>query len=194
MGQSAEEVRRDIEQTRAQMGDTIDEIGDRVSPRRMVERRTDRMRTSFRNARESVMGSAEYGASRVGDTASTAVDTLTSTPEMARRQTAGNPLAAGLIAFGGGVLVASLLPKTSTEQQFASKVAPALEPVVEQAKHAGQQVAEDLKGSAADAAEQLKDHASAAAEEVKEQASQATSHVTDEATAAAQQVKNPSVP
>ena len=216
MGQSADEVRRDIERTRAQMGSTIDEIGDRVSPRRMMERRTDRVRSSFRGMRESVMGTADYGIHRVSGTAadsggstmhaigsgaetvgstvsgaaSSAIDTLTSAPQMARRQTAGNPLAAGLIAFGGGVLIASLLPKTGAEQQLATKVAPALEPVMEQAKSAGQQVAQELKSSAADATDELRGTATHAAEQVKQQASQAAEKVGEQATAATGDVQS----
>ena len=39
MGQSADELRHDIEATRGQLGETLDAIGDRVSPGRMIERR-----------------------------------------------------------------------------------------------------------------------------------------------------------
>jgi hypothetical protein len=35
---------------------------------------------------------------------------------LCRRQTQGNPIAAGLIAFGAGMLVASLLPATDLEK------------------------------------------------------------------------------
>ena len=202
MGQSADEVRREIEQTRAQMGYTIDEIGDRVSPRRIMERRTDRVRSTFRDVRENVMGTAEYGASRVAsvpsgvasgvsDVASSAADTISGAPAMAKRQTAGNPLAAGLIAFGGGVLLASLLPKTNAESQMANKLAPALEPVKEQAKAAGQQLSNELSSSVSEAGEHVKERAAEAAEQVKEEASHATERVTDQARSAADEVKRP---
>ena len=36
MGTSAEELRRDIAQTREDLGETIDAIGDRVSPGRVM--------------------------------------------------------------------------------------------------------------------------------------------------------------
>jgi hypothetical protein len=77
------------------------------------------------NLRERVMGTASdttsstgHGISStvsgVGDAASSAassvVETASSTGAAARRRTAGNPLAAGLIAFGAGWLVSSLLP------------------------------------------------------------------------------------
>ena len=42
MGQSAEELRYEIADTRAELGQTLDAIGDRVSPGRMIERRKNR--------------------------------------------------------------------------------------------------------------------------------------------------------
>ena len=40
----------------------------------------------------------------------------------ARRQTQGNPLAAGLIAFGVGWLVSSLLPDSQKERELAHQL------------------------------------------------------------------------
>ena len=56
MGQSPEELRREIEQTRMGMSENLDAIGDRVSPGRIVERRTNRVRNSVTSLRERVMG------------------------------------------------------------------------------------------------------------------------------------------
>ena len=42
-------------------------------------------------------------------------------PQAIRRQTRGNPLAAGLIAFGAGWLVSSLLPASRREQELADQ-------------------------------------------------------------------------
>ena len=41
---------------------------------------------------------------------------------MIRQKSEGNPLAAGLIAFGVGWLASSLIPATRREQQVASQV------------------------------------------------------------------------
>ena len=46
MGQSTEELKRDIEQTRADMSGTLDAIEDRVSPSRMIQRRKNRVAES----------------------------------------------------------------------------------------------------------------------------------------------------
>ena len=58
MGQNADELRRNIETTRENLGETVEAIGDRVSPGRMIERRKNRVMTNFRNIRERVLGSA----------------------------------------------------------------------------------------------------------------------------------------
>ncbi len=58
MGQNADELRRNIETTRENLGETVEAIGDRVSPGRMIGRRKNRVMTNFRNIRERVMGSA----------------------------------------------------------------------------------------------------------------------------------------
>ena len=59
MGQSTHELRRDIERTRADLGDTLDAIGDRVSPGRMIERRKNRMSSGIRSVKDRVMGTVE---------------------------------------------------------------------------------------------------------------------------------------
>jgi hypothetical protein len=44
VGQAADELRQDIERTREDMADTLDAIGDRISPRLQAERQMDRLR------------------------------------------------------------------------------------------------------------------------------------------------------
>ena len=76
MGQSAEELRREIDQTRRDMSGTVDAIGDRVSPGRIIERRTNKVRQGVRNVRESVMGPASDAKGRVGDGMSGAMSSV----------------------------------------------------------------------------------------------------------------------
>jgi hypothetical protein len=171
MGQTADQVRNDIERTRAGLTDTFDEIGERVSPRRIVQRRTDRMRDGFRNAKETVMGTASSAGGSESGMADSAMSTVTDAPDMARRQTEGNPIAAGLIAFGGGLLLASILPKTDTEQHAAEQLRPHVDAVKQQAMDAGREMKDELSASAQDAAEQVKQVASQATAEVKDEAS-----------------------
>ena len=65
MGQSAQQVRADIERTREDLGQDLDAIGDKISPRQAVLRRTDRVRSKLTDMKERVMGSAESAPSSV---------------------------------------------------------------------------------------------------------------------------------
>src|SRR5690349_1553509 len=124
-------VRGEIEALRDDLGDTLDELTYRASPRHVVSRRTSRMRRTAMNIRHRVMGSAQHTADSMQATARGTIDHATSTvdelaeqarraPEMVERQTAGNPLAAGVVAFGAGLLLASLFSPTDTEVDAAT--------------------------------------------------------------------------
>jgi uncharacterized protein YjbJ (UPF0337 family) len=220
MGQSAAELRREIEETRENLSGTFDAIGDRVSPRRMMERRTDRLRGRWYDVRDAVMGSASHTTSAIGDRSAaiggrasdvasglgdrtgSMVDTVRDAPMSVRQHTEGNPLAAGLVAFGLGLVVAAVLPKTDAEQQAAGKIASAAGPLKDELTHAaqemtsslkdvGQQAAGELQSTLADSAASVKETASSVAGDVKSTGQQAAHEVTDQAKQATQQVKNP---
>lgn len=67
------------------------------------------------NATGSVSGTASTAADSVTSTAQGAVDTI-------ERQTEGHPLAAGLIAFGAGWLISSLMPASEKEARAAQQL------------------------------------------------------------------------
>jgi hypothetical protein len=69
----------------------------------------------------AVSSAASAAKGKVASTASSAVGPASSAPEMARRRTEGNPLAAGLIVFGAGAYLASLLPATTPLAGLASE-------------------------------------------------------------------------
>jgi hypothetical protein len=119
----------DIQETRAGMTATMDAIGDRVSPGRMVERRKNRMMGSIRSARNRVMGSAEHGVDEVRETAHQATEAVKDMPDTIRERTEGAPMVAGAVAFGLGFLVASVLPQPKGERQAEGKLLEKAEPV-----------------------------------------------------------------
>ena len=144
MGKTAEDLRRDLEEQRDSLGRDLVAIGDRVSPGRMVERRRLAVRQSFGRARDAVMGAkdtasdttqhaASSAQSAVGSAASAVGDAVTSAPAGHPVTDAGEPLAAGLVAFGVGALAGSLLPTTRREEQAVAQVQPALESAAERA-------------------------------------------------------------
>lgn len=170
MGQSAEELRRDIATTRADLGETLDAIGDRVSPGRVIERRKNRISHGFRSAKERVMGTTSHMghsvSDQVGGTAGGAVEVVKGAPDTAMRQTQGNPLAAGAVAFGVGFLVAAAFPPSRKEEEATEQLMERAEPVKQQLVESGKEVADHLKGSAQEAAEQVKQSATDSGQQV----------------------------
>jgi hypothetical protein len=192
MGKSASEVRADIEDTRRDMSVTIDAIADRTVPSRVIGRRRQAMSNGIRSVRERVMGRAEdvYGtagdhvhgaAGSARDQASSLADQARQAPDKLASQTQGNPIAAGLIAFGGGLLLASILPPTEAEQRVAGQLREQTQPLQDELKQAGQQVAEGLKSTAQEGAEQVRQRASEAAGTVQEDVRGSAQELKDEA-------------
>lgn len=194
-----DQIRREVEHTQTELRSDIDALAEKVTPGRIVERRMDRARASAGRWKESVMGSrpgtsVRSGTHHEGDSrmreaagsaneaAQRAADTASRAPAAARRQTQGNPLAAGLIAFGAGWLVSSMLPSSRREQDL-----------VEQAEHVARERAEPVTRAAGDAAREVGDNlrgpAQDAAEAVRSTAADAGSTVAHEGRAAAEDVR-----
>jgi uncharacterized protein YjbJ (UPF0337 family) len=197
MGKSTQELRHDIEHTREDLGETLDAIGNRVSPGRIVERRTARVRHAFSTVRDSVMGTAESAqggaqqiARQAGEAAGNVAETARQAPDQVVRQTQGNPLAAGLVAFGVGLLVASLIPPSKPEQEAAGAIQDKLEPLKERAMDAAGDVKDEVQGAAQRATRQIKETAAQAAGEVRENAQSSAAQVKEEARSAATDTKD----
>lgn len=188
MGTTETELRQEIAQQRARMGETLDQIGERISPERIIERRKDAMRARWNSTREAVMGSPDYdegGArslrARAGEAGSTVTDTARSAAERAQQapeeltqQVAGNPLAAGLIAFGAGLLAATLFPPSRTEKDIAGQIQPAFDGAKEYAREVAEDVASEAREQGRQAFEDVKASGSEATRQVKEQVAEST--------------------
>ena len=218
MGEESDQLRRQIEQTRRELGTDVDALGEKVSPRRVMERRVDRTRNAIGGMKEKVMGSTSdvgssgggavsSAASSMQDTmsgaasgvqhaASSVGDTAADTAHRARRQAQGNPLAAGLVAFGLGWLVSSLLPPTEKERQLAHQVKdqaqPAVQAVGQQAGQALSEVRDNMQQPVQEAVESVKQTASDAAGTVKDEARSAAGDVQDQAQDSTQQLRQQS--
>jgi cell division septum initiation protein DivIVA len=202
MTSDPDEIRGNIEQTQKNLSADVDALAGKVSPSRIVERRVEQTRSAMTSVKDRIMGSAAETTSTVSGTASSAAasakDTLAakassaadmagSAPEQARQRTRGNPLAAGLVAFGAGWMLSSLLPATEPEQQAAAQVKDlAMEkgrPVAQDLGQAGQEAAQSLRESAQQRAQSVKetatDAASTVAGEAQSQASDVTSHAQE---------------
>jgi len=162
---SPEALKAQIASQRNDLGRDLDALGDRISPRRIVDRRKEAMSNGVRSVRERVMGTASSTTSHL----SSAADTLSETPDMARRQVEGNPLAAGVLAFAAGLVVAALVPETQSEQQVVSKLQPGMEQVAGEVGRAAQDSAQQVKPAVQDAAQHLGEQARESADSVREQ-------------------------
>jgi ElaB/YqjD/DUF883 family membrane-anchored ribosome-binding protein len=163
MGETTDDVKREIEDTRNDLGQTIDAIGDRVIPGRVIERRRNQVSQGVRSAVDRVMGKAQDARQAVGDAGSSVGDA----PSAVLAQTQGAPLVAGALAFAAGFLVAAAFPPSQAEQDVVSdKLADKVGPLKEQLTQTGQEVAEHLKEPAADAVQSVKTAAQDAAQQV----------------------------
>ena len=196
MGQAAEEqLTRDIENRRAELSRDIDALTDKVSPAQMVERRKAATRSRFSSMRDKVMGSAHHTKHKAASAGSRATESVQGTAHDAadtvERQTEGNPLAAGLVAFGAGWLASSLMPAHEKEAQAAQQLVERAKdhPAVDEAKSVGKQMGESLKESASGAAEEVKGRAQESAEHVKQEGQSSAEAVKQEGQDRAQHVQ-----
>ena len=153
MSDSPEAIRADIEQTRRELGSDVDALADKVSPSKIVDRQTDKVKQAFGSVRERVMGAADDAGSAVSDAGGAVVDVKDRVVAKAE----GNPIAVGLIAFGAGLLLASLIPASTKEKEIAADVKEQAQPLVDTVTDAAKEVGEHLKEPAQEAAAAVKD-------------------------------------
>jgi hypothetical protein len=166
MAQSTEELKRDIEHTRADMSGTLDAIEDRVSPSRMIQRRKNRVSESVHAIRERVMGAASDMEHGIATAAGDVTGTIKDAPHAVASRAEGAPMVAGAITFGLGFLVAVAFPSTRTEREASTTIADKLEPAKQELVDSAKEVAENLKEPARQAAQEVKDAASESASAV----------------------------
>jgi gas vesicle protein len=183
MATAPNEIRAEIEATRAELADDVDRLADRTSPKRIAARRWDGVKSTFRRASGRVMGASQDAGSsvkgtvsgatdRVQDAAHGVADAAREAPARVADRTRGNPLAVGLIAFGAGLLAASLLPETEAERRAGEQLAERADKVVEPLKETGRDLGESLKESTRDAADEVKETAREAVETTKDRAAE----------------------
>ncbi len=186
MGQTTDELTSDIDNTRDSLARDLDELQDRVSPSAIMDRRKEAARSRVRSLRDKVMGDSQSDASS-SDKSLTDNASQSARDAADRTQSAmeGSPLAAGLIAFGAGLVVAALIPASQAEVRASKKVVDAAQehgqPLIEEAKAVGQDSAENLKSSATEAAEQVKSSAQDSAQRVKDEGASSADTVKQDA-------------
>ena len=167
MGTSTEELSSDIARTRQELTQDVDALQDKVSPSAIIERRKSAMRGRLAAAKDKVMGGGQDTARGVSSASSSAGGAIEDRVE-------GSPLAAGLVAFGAGLLIAGLIPATKAEAQGAQRLKEAAQehgqPVIDQARSAAQEVGDQLKEKASEAVDEVRSSTQESADRVKEEA------------------------
>jgi ElaB/YqjD/DUF883 family membrane-anchored ribosome-binding protein len=160
-------VRNEIDDTREHLGATVEAIGDRVLPGRIIERRKETTARSLRGLRDRIMGTAHDTREQLADSAGSTVDHLREAPGSVAQRTEGSPLAAGGVAFAIGFLAAAVWRPTEPERHAVEKVADAAPDLTDDVAQIGRDVAGTVKEQAVGAAEELKSSVAEAATAVK---------------------------
>jgi gas vesicle protein len=201
MSDNPDAIRSDIEATRARLGTNVDAVADKVTPSNIVHRQTGKVKDAVFGVKEKVMGTAEdlgtraqSGVHNRTDSAGNALHdagaAIGDAPHQVKAKTQGNPMAAGLIAFGAGMLLSALIPASEKEREAADALKTAAEPMTTQLTEAAKDMAEGLKEPAREAMENVKATATDAAENVKAEGQVAAADVKDRATDAKDTVQN----
>jgi len=181
MAQEPDRLRQDIEGTRASLTRDVDALADKTSPKRVAQRRWTSVKEKVMGTSDNAKSTAGDAAGAVQDKASSAVGTLQDTasqvgtsvkqaPQAVVRQAQGNPLAAGIIAFGAGMLAATLIPVTDAERRLGQQVKDNAGEVTDKVKDVASEMKDDLSGTVQQAAGEVKATAQDAAQTTKQQA------------------------
>lgn len=178
MGTTPDQLKAEIEATRGRLTSDVDALTDKVSPSAAMHRSTSRAKGRMLAVKDAVIGTAQSTGDSMSSTWQGTGDAIGERAGSARtgtvRAARGNPLAAGLIAFGAGLLVSSLLPSTEAERQAAGtlqeRAKPMLDELSDRAKDEARSLKDDLQPVAQDAAASVKATAQEAASDVQDTA------------------------
>jgi hypothetical protein len=167
MGEDPDRIRREIEQTRADMGETVDALGYKTDVKA-------RAKDSIQDKKESVMGVASSAKERLVGAGQTVGDKTPDSDQVkyqARRAKSvaqENPLGLAVGAVAVGFLAGMLIPSTRIEDEKMGAIS---DDVIDRAKETGQEALERGKQVAQEAAqsaqETVKDSGQQHAEELK---------------------------
>lgn len=200
MSSNPEQIKAEIEATRAELSRDVDTLAQTVSPANVAARQKqkvssavtgvkDRASTAVFGAKGTVMGKADQVQSASGNAVQSTGEAISSAPQLARQGAQGNPLAAGMIALGVGWLAGSLLPATRAERQAAGTLKEKAAPLVQEVSELAKETAQGLQEPAKEAVEQIKSAGTDAIATVKEEGTTTASDVAGTAKQSAQNVR-----
>jgi Protein of unknown function (DUF3618) len=155
MGQEPSQIRQEIEETRAEMGDTVDALAYKTDVK-------TRMKESIADKRERLVGQIQGTSHRVGE----------ATPDTEQvkegaREVVGvaqeNPIGLALGGLAAGFLVGMMLPSSRIEDERVG-------PIADQVKETAAETAEEVVDRGREVATQVAEQAVEGAKEVGQQA------------------------
>jgi gas vesicle protein len=214
MAQEPDRIRDDIELTRAELAQDVDALADRTLPNRVARRRWDDMKARARSLSGKVMGHPDGGhgmregvgsavatmertasgvAEKTSEMAGDVASAVREAPHAVAERTQGSPIAVGLIAFGVGLLTASLIPPSELERRAGAQIkenadgmiGPMKQPLAESA----QQIKDDMTDAATSAVDDVKQTVKQATDATKEQAKASAEDVREQTRDAVRQAR-----
>ena len=155
MGEDPDRIRAEIEQTRAEMGETVDALGYKTDVKA-------RAKDSIQDKKESVMGVASSAKDRLvgaGQSVGDATPDSQQVKQQARRAKSvaqENPLGLAVGAVAMGFLAGLLIPTSRVEDE---KLGPVADQIKDQARQTGQEALQHGREIAQSAAETARDEA-----------------------------------
>jgi hypothetical protein len=159
MGQDPSQIREEIAQTRAEMGDTVDALAHKTDVK-------SRVKESFAEKRDRLRAQMQGTSARVGEAAPDA-EQLKEGAHRAVGVAEENPIGLALGGVAAGFLVGMLVPSSKIEEE---RVGPIADQVKETAVETGKEAIERGKDVAGQAAGQAAEGARDAGEEAMETA------------------------
>ena len=154
MGQDPDAIRQDIEQTRGQMGETIDAIGYKTDVKSRAKESVTDKTDAIKSKVSGVMGKANDATPSTGEVKEGAQQAVSVAQE--------NPLGLALGAVGVGFVACMLIPSTRGEDE---KIGPMADQVKEQVKETGQEALDRGKQVAQDVAQTAQETAKESGQE-----------------------------
>ena len=176
MGEDPDRIRREIEQTRAEMSETVDALGYKAD---VKTRAKESIQDKKESAKESVVGATQSLKEKVVGAKDSAAGSAPDREQVKRqaRQAKGlaqeNPLGLAIGSIAVGFVAGLLIPATRAEDERLGQMS---DQVIEKAKETGQEALEHGKQIAQEtgqsAQETLKESTQQHGERVKETAQQ----------------------
>jgi hypothetical protein len=158
VGETPDDIREEIEETRARMGDTVEAIGYKADVksrvRESVADRKDALVGSVSDGKDAVVGKADALVSRVGGIVPAGEHVKDGAAKVGVSKE--NPLGLAIVGAAVGFIAGTLLPKTTIEDEKLGQVS---DQVTDKAKEAGQEALDRGKSVAKDAVQAATDTA-----------------------------------